>query len=122
MRICLPFDHHDAHPAHSTLTPLVSSAIFYASNGEFHISYIDGLFCCVSAMTVTGLATIDLSECTGFQQALLFILQCLGNTVGRPSTRVVHVPYVREGDRGMDYGLYSAVRKLTLSYCYAKPD
>jgi hypothetical protein len=42
----------------STFTPLIFSAIFYASNGDYHISYIDALFNCVSAMTVCGLATV----------------------------------------------------------------
>ena len=68
---------------HSTFTPLIFSGIFYAVNGEFHISYIDCLFNCVSAMTVCGLATVDLSTLTGFQQALLFIQMCLGSPVSR---------------------------------------
>ena len=65
----------------STFTPLIFSVVFYAANGQFHIAYIDALFNCVSAMTVCGLATVDLSSLTGFQQALLFIQQCLGNPV-----------------------------------------
>ncbi|ELU39184.1 potassium ion transporter (Trk1), putative [Rhizoctonia solani AG-1 IA] len=44
-------------------------------------SFIDALFNCVSAMTVTGLATIDLSQLTGFQQSILFVLMCIGNPV-----------------------------------------
>jgi hypothetical protein len=65
----------------STFTPLIFSGIFYASNGRYKISYIDSLFNCVSAMTVCGLATINLSSLTGFQQALLFFLMCIGNPV-----------------------------------------
>ncbi|KAF9560954.1 hypothetical protein CPC08DRAFT_750168 [Agrocybe pediades] len=64
-----------------TFTPLVFSGIFYASNGRYKISYVDALFNCVSAMTVCGLATINLSSLTGFQQALLFVLMCIGNPV-----------------------------------------
>ncbi|OSD00246.1 TrkH-domain-containing protein [Trametes coccinea BRFM310] len=64
-----------------TFTPLIFSGIFYASNGEFHIDYIDCLYNCVSAMTVCGLATVDLSSLTAFQQALLFIQMCLGSPV-----------------------------------------
>ncbi|CDO78022.1 hypothetical protein BN946_scf184907.g12 [Trametes cinnabarina] len=64
-----------------TFTPLIFSGIFYASNGEFHIDYIDCLYNCVSAMTVCGLATVDLSSLTSFQQALLFIQMCLGSPV-----------------------------------------
>jgi hypothetical protein len=67
----------------STFTPLIFSGIFYASNGRYKISYIDSLFNCVSAMTVCGLATINLSSLTGFQQALLFFLMCIGNPVSR---------------------------------------
>ena len=36
-------------------------------------AYIDCLFLCYSASTVTGLTTANLSTCTGFQQALLYI-------------------------------------------------
>lgn len=65
----------------STFTPLIFSAIFFASNGRYKISYIDALFNCVSAMTVCGLATVDLSELTGWQQTILFIQMCLGSPV-----------------------------------------
>ncbi|KAF8756681.1 TrkH protein [Rhizoctonia solani] len=62
-------------------TPLISASILYAANGLYPISFIDALFNCVSAMTVTGLATIDLSQLTGFQQSILFVLMCIGNPV-----------------------------------------
>ncbi|KAJ3914684.1 cation transport protein-domain-containing protein [Lentinula edodes] len=62
-----------------TFTPLIFSAIFYASNGRYKISYIDALFNCVSAMTVCGLATLDLSSLTPWQQVILFIQMCLGS-------------------------------------------
>ncbi|KAF7315082.1 Potassium transport protein [Mycena indigotica] len=64
-----------------TFTPLIFSGIFYASNGRFKISYIDCLFNCVSAMTVCGLATVDLSSLTNWQQAILFIQMCMGSPV-----------------------------------------
>ncbi|ESK97349.1 potassium transporter [Moniliophthora roreri MCA 2997] len=64
-----------------TFTPLIFSAIFYASNGQNHISYIDALFNCVSAITVCGLATVDLSSLTPWQQVILFIQMCLGTPV-----------------------------------------
>jgi hypothetical protein len=69
------------HHNNSTFTPLIFSGIFYASNGRYKVSYVDSLFNCVSAMTVTGLATVNLSSLTGFQQALLFMLMCMGNPV-----------------------------------------
>jgi hypothetical protein len=71
----------DCSPFSSIFTPLCLSIVFYLCNGRYEISYIDSLFNCVSAMTVCGLATIDLSQLTGFQQALLFIQMSIGNTV-----------------------------------------
>ncbi len=68
--------------------PLIISGIFYAANGENKIAYIDCLFVCVSAATVTGLATINVSTLTGFQQALLFILMCVGNITAVSVTMV----------------------------------
>lgn len=60
------------------LIPFAFSGIFYAVNTVNHVAYIDCLFVCVSAMTVTGLATINLSELNGGQQAILFFLMNLG--------------------------------------------
>ncbi|KAL0948734.1 hypothetical protein HGRIS_008868 [Hohenbuehelia grisea] len=62
-------------------TPLVSSAIFYGLNGPTNVPYVDCLFLCVSAMTVSGLTTLDLSGLTTGQQVLLFLLMCLGSPV-----------------------------------------
>ncbi|KAJ9474569.1 Low-affinity potassium transport protein [Pseudozyma hubeiensis] len=62
-----------------TFTPLIAAAIFYACNGENHIKFIDCLYVCVSAMTVTGLVTFNISTTNGGQQAILFILMCFGN-------------------------------------------
>ncbi|KAI0282873.1 cation transport protein-domain-containing protein [Russula aff. rugulosa BPL654] len=69
------------HILYFTFTPLIFSGIFYASNGRFHIAYIDALFNSVSAMAVCGLASVDLSSLTGWQQAILFIQMCIGNPV-----------------------------------------
>ena len=68
-------------PGGSTFTPLIFSGILYASNGHSHIAYVDALFNSVSAMAVCGLASVDLSSLTGWQQAILFIQMCLGNPV-----------------------------------------
>ncbi|ORX40999.1 cation transport protein-domain-containing protein [Kockovaella imperatae] len=68
------------HVIYFTITPLVFSAILWASATDgFTIEYIDSLFICMSAMTVTGLATINLSTLSGFQQTLLLILMLIGN-------------------------------------------
>ncbi|KAJ7725300.1 potassium transporter [Mycena maculata] len=62
-----------------TIIPLIAAAIFYACNGRFHISFLDSVFMCYSAMTVTGLSTIDLSTTTSWQQVILYILMLIGD-------------------------------------------
>ncbi|KAI0059918.1 hypothetical protein BV25DRAFT_1918057 [Artomyces pyxidatus] len=65
-----------------TFTPLIFSGIMYASNSSVEpIAYIDALFLCVTSMTVCGLATVDLSGLTAWQQAIMFIQMCLGSPV-----------------------------------------
>jgi hypothetical protein len=61
--------------------PLILSGIFYGISTAYEISYIDCLFNCVSAMTVTGLATINLSTLSTMQQVLLFLQQIVGSMV-----------------------------------------
>ncbi|KAF5377172.1 hypothetical protein D9615_006433 [Tricholomella constricta] len=68
------------HLSAFTLIPLITSGIFYACNGRYHIPYIDCLFLCYSAMTGTGLATRNLSTLTPFQQVLLWLLMASGTT------------------------------------------
>jgi len=65
------------HLAAFTFIPLIFSGIFYGSNGRFHISYLDSLFLCYSAMTVTGLSTVNLSTLTTWQQVILYFLMCI---------------------------------------------
>ncbi|GAA5889942.1 hypothetical protein JCM5296_003656 [Sporobolomyces johnsonii] len=63
--------------------PFVASGIFYASNGpspENQILYIDALFMCVSAMTVTGLNSVLLARLTLWQQVMLFLQMTIGST------------------------------------------
>lgn len=60
-----------------TFIPLIFSGIFYASNGRYHVNFVDALFLCYSAMTVTGLSTVDLSTITGWQQAILYFLMTI---------------------------------------------
>ena len=45
------------------------------------LRYIDALFLCCSAMTTTGLNTVNLGSLTSFQQAMLCILLLIGNVV-----------------------------------------
>ncbi|KAF9446528.1 TrkH-domain-containing protein [Macrolepiota fuliginosa MF-IS2] len=69
------------HLIYFTVTPLFFSGIFYASNGRYHVEYIDALFNCFSSMCVCGLTTVNLSELTPWQQGILFIQMQLGNPV-----------------------------------------
>ncbi|KAF4611734.1 hypothetical protein D9613_003643 [Agrocybe pediades] len=68
-----------AHLAAFTFIPLIFSGIFFASNGRFHISFLDSMFLCYSAMTVTGLSTVNLSTLTTWQQFILYFLMCIGD-------------------------------------------
>ncbi|KAJ1305946.1 hypothetical protein OPQ81_010663 [Rhizoctonia solani] len=113
------------HVLFFTFTPLISAAILYAANGLYPVSFIDALFNCVSAMTVTGLATIDLSQLTGFQQAILFVLMCIGNPVIISwfivytrrrffQKRLSHI-IAEELKRERQGGIIAAMRQRTLS-------
>ncbi|ETW82203.1 potassium transporter [Heterobasidion irregulare TC 32-1] len=79
------------HLLYFTIAPFILAAVAYACNGMFPASYLDLLFCCVSAMTGTGLATLDLSSLTAWQQAVLVILEIIGS----PVTISFIVVYVR---------------------------
>ncbi|GAA6063846.1 hypothetical protein JCM10212_003593 [Sporobolomyces blumeae] len=63
--------------------PLIASGVFYASNGpseKNQIPYIDALFICTSAMTVTGLNSVELGRMTTWQQFIIFLLMSIGST------------------------------------------
>lgn len=65
----------------SILIPLLFALIFWASNGKFKIKFVDALYVCVSAVTGTGLTTIDLSSLTAWQQVIIVFLELVGNQV-----------------------------------------
>lgn len=76
------------HVLYFIFTILLTSVILWGSgaNGNskdedalFPLSFIDALFLCTSAMTNTGLNTVNLSSITAFQQSILFILMLFGN-------------------------------------------
>lgn len=67
----------------STFTPLICSGALYASNGKYPIAYIDALYNSVSAVTVCGLGTVNMSQLTVWQQVLLFIQMCVGSPVSK---------------------------------------
>ncbi|KAI6158810.1 hypothetical protein EDD17DRAFT_976568 [Pisolithus thermaeus] len=64
-----------------TFTPLLASAVLYACNGKYPLSYVDALFNSVSAITVCGLSTVNLSALTPWQQVILFLQMCVGSPV-----------------------------------------
>lgn len=66
-----------AHLIAFIFIPLIASGIFYGSNGRYHISYLDTLFLCYSAMTVTGLSTVNLSTLTVWQQVMVYFLMLI---------------------------------------------
>ncbi|KAH7092551.1 cation transport protein-domain-containing protein [Paraphoma chrysanthemicola] len=76
-----------AHMLYFIAVIAISSVILYGvgiARGpkEFrddHLTYIDAVFLCASAMTTTGLNTVDLGDLGGFQQALLCVLMILGS-------------------------------------------
>lgn len=70
------------HYAYFIIVCLVSSVVFWgSSNPAWSISYTDSLFLVVSAMTESGLNTVNLSQMTTWQQALLFLLIVFGSSI-----------------------------------------
>ena len=70
------------HYAYFISVCLIMSVIFWVSSTPFRsVSYADSLFFTVSAMTLAGLNTVNLSTLNTFQQTLLFILIILGSAV-----------------------------------------
>ena len=73
------------HYAYFIGMSLVTSAIFWGSSTPAHsVRYIDSLFLTISAMTLAGLNTVNLSTLNTFQQILLFFLIMAGSTVKTP--------------------------------------
>ncbi|KAK1758771.1 high-affinity potassium transport protein [Echria macrotheca] len=69
------------HYAYFILTCMITSGIFYASSTNFFVSYVDSLYLVVSAMTESGLNSVNLSQITTWQQVLLWLLMILGSTI-----------------------------------------
>jgi len=70
---------------------LLSSLIFWGSSTPSRsVNYADSLFLVVSAMTLAGLNTINLSQLNTFQQIVLFLLILLGSAIWI-SIAVLHI-------------------------------
>jgi Trk-type K+ transport system membrane component len=86
-----PLNFITLHYAYFIGVCLVSSIIFWgASTPPRSITYTDSLYLTVSAMTLAGLNTVNLSQLNNFQQIILFILIMLGSAI-LVSSVVVHV-------------------------------
>jgi hypothetical protein len=79
------------HYIYFITTCLLSAIIFWgASTPARSVSFTDSLFLTVSAMTLAGLNTINLSILNTFQQFMLFVLIILGSTIF-VSASIVHI-------------------------------
>ena len=77
-----PLNFITIHYAYFLAVTLVSSLIFWGSSDPgFSISYTDSLFLVVSAMTESGLNTVNLSQMTTWQQIILFLLIVFGSSI-----------------------------------------
>ncbi|KAK3391537.1 cation transport protein-domain-containing protein [Sordaria brevicollis] len=77
-----PVNFISIHYAYFIVVCLLASLIFWGSSHPTQrISYTDSLFLVVSAMTETGLNTVDLSTITLWQQILLFLLIISGSAI-----------------------------------------
>ncbi|KAL1651105.1 hypothetical protein SLS61_005623 [Didymella pomorum] len=83
----LTLNFYRAHMLYFIIVIAISSVIVYGEgvkNGpkeyrDSHLSYMDALLLTCSAMTTTGLNSVDLGDLSGFQQAVLCILLIIGN-------------------------------------------
>ncbi|KAK6340335.1 hypothetical protein TWF730_002098 [Orbilia blumenaviensis] len=79
------------HYGYFIVTTLVASGILWgAHNPRGELGYVDALFLSVSAMTLAGLNTVDLSALNTFQQFILFLQLLLGSSVF-VSIVIVHI-------------------------------
>ncbi|KAK1822944.1 hypothetical protein LTR12_002666 [Friedmanniomyces endolithicus] len=88
-----PLNFITVHYAYFFAVCLLSAIIFWGANTPqttVRVSFADSLFLTVSAMTLAGLNTVNLSELNTFQQILLFLLIMLGSAIW-VSAFVVHV-------------------------------
>ena len=87
----IPLNFITLHYAYFISVCLVMAIIFWGSSTPARsVSFTDSLFLTVSAMTLAGLNTVNLSQLNTFQQFLLFLLTMLGSAI-LVSIGVVHV-------------------------------
>jgi len=77
-----PLNFITVHYLYFITTCLICSVVFWgSSHPEKSVSYTDSLFLVISAMTEAGLNTVNLSQITTFQQALLCFLIIIGSSI-----------------------------------------
>ncbi|KAL8673057.1 MAG: hypothetical protein Q9168_002519 [Polycauliona sp. 1 TL-2023] len=77
-----PLNFITIHYAYFIGVCLLASIIFWGSSTPAKsVNYTDALFLVVSAMTMAGLNTVNLSQLNTFQQVLLFLLLLLGSPI-----------------------------------------
>ncbi|KAL9103606.1 MAG: hypothetical protein Q9163_001370 [Psora crenata] len=85
-----PLNFITLHYAYFLGVCMLSSIIFWGSSTPpKSVTYVDSLFLVVSAMTLAGLNTVNLSTLNTFQQFILFVLIILGSAI-LVSILVVH--------------------------------
>ena len=77
-----PLNFITVHYLYFITTCLICSVIFWGSSHPTKsVGYTDSLFLVISAMTEAGLNTVNLSQITTFQQALLCFLIVIGSSI-----------------------------------------
>ncbi|KAI1454276.1 cation transport protein-domain-containing protein [Annulohypoxylon moriforme] len=77
-----PVNYITLHYAYFILVSVVATLIFWGSSvPAYSVGWWDSMFMVVSALTATGLNTVNLSQLTTFQQVILFVLMMIGSQV-----------------------------------------
>ncbi|KAM0720626.1 hypothetical protein Q7P37_004763 [Cladosporium fusiforme] len=81
-RLLPPCNFITIHYAYFIVTCLIAAVIFWGSSTPANsVRFVDALFVVVSAMTLSGLSTINLSTINTFQQVLVFLLIMFGSAI-----------------------------------------
>ncbi|RDW69203.1 putative cation transporter protein [Coleophoma cylindrospora] len=77
-----PINYVTLHYAYFIITSIVATLIFWGTSAPaYSIGWWDSMFMVVSAMTGTGLNTVNVSQLTTFQQVQLCLLMMMGSQV-----------------------------------------
>ncbi|KAI0178969.1 TrkH-domain-containing protein [Hypoxylon sp. FL1284] len=77
-----PINYITLHYAYFIITGLIASLIFWgASHPAYSVGWWDSLFMVMSALTASGLNTVNVSQLTTFQQVELCVLMMIGSQV-----------------------------------------